>query len=360
MSEIINILHIINDEKFIPYCKETFTKYNIKNTFSSIIEFENNIKTKSFQIIIIHYLNNENAYILNRNYFRIPIIWFFWGGDGFLLGKFSNSFLLPITKSLFIRHTFQESFLLGIKTIFKSMFPSWVDRLPNNREVIRSFKKIDYIVPVMPRDYDLLKKKYTIQAPMFHLNYINPILNDFINKQDSGRNILLGNSASYSNNHIEMISILSKIDLEDRQVIIPLSYGDKKYGKYISDFAIKKLGKKAICMLEFIPFEDYFRILEGCSIVFMNHLRQQAVGNIVPMLAKGSHIYLRSESSLYQFLQEKKFIITSIEESNTIRELTIEEKTNNKRLCIEYFGKESIYRKVDILLENILGREHEH
>lgn len=352
--ENLKILHIINDEKFISYCKATFVTDNIENTFAKSEDFDSTANTSNFHFIIIHYLSTNSAKVLNNNQFNIPIIWFLWGGDGFLLGKFSNSFLFPKTKLLLLKQAFREGFGNGAKTLLKFIIPTWADNLQNNREVIQSFDKINVVVPVMPGDYHLMKQQYDLKAPMFHLNYVNPVLNEFQSTFISGNNILLGNSASYTNNHLEIIDLLSKIDLGNRRIIIPLSYGNSKYAIYINDYAKQKLGERALCMLDFIPIIEYFEILENCGIVIMNHLRQQAVGNIVPMLAKGAHIYLQTESSLYKFLNEKGFMLSSIGDMKIIRELTREEKLRNKELTIAHFGKETQHKKVETLLKTLL------
>ncbi|MEQ9583501.1 MAG: TDP-N-acetylfucosamine:lipid II N-acetylfucosaminyltransferase, partial [Arenibacter sp.] len=234
------------------------------------------------------------------------------------------------------------------------LIPTLADKLQNNSEVICSLDKINIVVPVMPGDYHLMNQKYGLKAPMFHLNYVNPIFDESQITLNIGDNILLGNSASYSNNHLESIDLLSEMDLGNRHVIIPLSYGDKKYGEYINSYAKKKLEDKVICLMEFVPLEDYFKLLESCPIVIMNHLRQQAVGNIVPMLAKGSHVYLQLKSSLYQFLKENGFVVSSIDEVKSIRELTNEEKIKNAKLCVTFFGKKTQHRKVETLLKTVL------
>ena len=39
-------------------------------------------------------------------------------------------------------------------------------------------------------------------------------------------NILIGNSATETNNHIEVLDLLSKFKNEDIKIYVPLSYGD--------------------------------------------------------------------------------------------------------------------------------------
>ena len=54
------------------------------------------------------------------------------------------------------------------------------------------------------------------------------LYNNEIDTSNSGNNILIGNSRSYANNHLEIFSILSKFNIANRKVIVPLSYGNMK------------------------------------------------------------------------------------------------------------------------------------
>ncbi|MDZ7680670.1 MAG: hypothetical protein U5J63_02895 [Fodinibius sp.] len=51
----------------------------------------------------------------------------------------------------------------------------------------------------------------------------------------SGSNILLGNSSSATNNHLEAFELLQNLELRDRKVVTPLSYGCHKYAKAITE-----------------------------------------------------------------------------------------------------------------------------
>jgi hypothetical protein len=48
-----------------------------------------------------------------------------------------------------------------------------------------------------------------------------------------GNNILIGNSSSYSNNHLEVFEHLKTFDLEDKKLIVPLSYGNPLLSKQL-------------------------------------------------------------------------------------------------------------------------------
>ena len=49
-----------------------------------------------------------------------------------------------------------------------------------------------------------------------------------MNSEVCGNSIMIGNSASGTNNHEYVMRILSKLDIGSRRVIVPLSYSGKK------------------------------------------------------------------------------------------------------------------------------------
>lgn len=355
MLKGIKILHVIDDNKFIRYCEETFNINRVTNVYLNSEAFNDEVRDKEFNLIVLHYLNLTKAKVINKN-LGIPIIWFFWGNDGFLLGKFSMTFLQIKTKRLYLKLGFEKSLNEGVRRIIKSTFPEISDCLSYNKEIIKSFSKINFIVPVMPGDYNLLKTKYTIKAPMFHLNYVNPSFKeDQTHLKYVGDSILLGNSASYSNNHIEVLDILEKQNLNGQKVIIPLSYGDHQYAKYVEKYAKNILKDKVSCLMSFLPIDEYTKILNKCGIVIMNHKRQQALGNIVILLAQGSHVYFNEESSLYVYLSQNKFHISKINDQKEFKILSPAERQENRKLCLLFFGRKRQNRRIEELIENTLN-----
>ena len=346
-----SILHIIDDKKFIPYCEATFTLEELNNSYLTSEELEENHHLfKSADVVVIHYLQYRTSLFLNNYSIEKHIIWFCWGGDVFDLGIFFNKFVLRKTWLLRIKLAFQNNIRLGLITLAKSLLPNLFNMNSAALEIIQSIDRVNIVVPVVPGDYWVLKNNFNIKPALFHLNYVNPIFEQKVYSELTSNNILLGNSANFTSNHIEAIKGLSKLDLGSRKVIIPLNYGDIHSRDYISDFAKKNLPNNAECLTNFLPFEDYQNILSSCSIFVMNHLRQQAVGNIVQGIMNGANIYLNKSSTVYQFLKGKGFIVSEMGELRGLRCLNNQEKEFNKVKCIEVFGKEQQHKKVRELI----------
>lgn len=352
------IIHVIDNRKFIPSCKATFEIKQVSNLYFTSSRFVEDVEVlKSADLLIIHFLDHQLSVFLNRFVTPVPVVWFLWGGEISELGKFYNKILFRKTKILRIRLAFRKNFNLGLRTLAKTTFPQLYDNDQASQILIKSFRKIDVIVPVVPGDYTLLKKNYKVNSSMFHLNYANPLVEEFQEQKLTSNNILLGNSATFSGNHLEAIDRLATIDLKKRKVIIPLSYGDEIYGNYIRDYAKRRLRSNAQCLIDFLPYEDYQKILLSCSVVIMNHLRQQALGNIVQAIMNGTNIYLNKSTTVYTYLKEKGFIISEMSDLQNLKELSEEEIIYNRAKCIDVFGVKQQHKKVQELINISLGLE---
>lgn len=358
MKEKIKILHIIDDIKFIPYCEKTFALSEVENDFFSAKDFESQVIVGNPDLIIVHYLRDECIRVINKIKIDQPVVWFFWGSDGFCLGKFYNIFLLPKTKRSRVMLSFKSTIKNGFRILYKTLLPNSIDKSAIYKNRIKSFGKISIVVPVVPGDYNLLLKNYPISATSFHLNYVNPIFDQSNDFSLTGNNILLGNSAHFSNNHLEMINALSELDLGNRKIVIPLSYGSKANSTFIASYAEKKLTHNAECLIDFLPLIEYQKIIQSCSIVIMNSLRQQALGNIVQSLMMGSHVYLQPTSTLYSYLKDNQFIISTVASISTMRTLSFDEQEYNKKKTREIFGKDAQHLKVRQLIKKALQKNN--
>lgn len=350
------ILHLYSDPKFLEFISLTFDINGVSNTYINLLLNKDvTIKFEEYSIIIVHYLNAKSIDFLCQHKINKPVIWFFWGADGFSFGKFNNCFLGFKTNKLRLYLAYKKSIIWGLKQTIKIIFPKIKDLSKESQRKFKIIKKFSLVVPIMPEDYELLKQKYHFKVPSFHLNYINPIFYSNKLSQVNGSNILLGNSASFSNNHIEAIDWLKLKAPKDRRIIIPLSYGNKELASYIKRYAIEKLGCENIKIIDdFLSFDEYNKILTSCDIIIMNHKRQQALGNVVQALISGAHIYFDRQSSIYKFLKKNNVLCSEIADSSTIRSLNALEKESNRKIAIDLFGPNKQHEKVNKMIQLVV------
>lgn len=348
----VRILHIIDDTKFIDYCKATYEIDELQNTYLPFGEVQLDTLRDTFDFVFIHYLRRNYHRLLTENYFDSEkVVWVVWGADAFSLGRFFNKHLMPQTWRYRLKASMQKSFSHGCKIAIKSVFPSVFDFQAMNREVLVSIRKIKNIIVLMPNDAIALKKTYGISANFYHINYVDPIFTkqtvfDF----NYGNYVLVGNSAEFTNNHIDALRLISLETLGNKKLLIPLSYGDNFHAKIVESYAKQKFDNQAITLRDFISFDEYVKLISRCEIAIMPHIRQQAIGNIVKLLLQGTHIYFHPASSVYQFLQEKGFTISTIYELKQINSLSDEQKLQNQRLALRWFGANAIHSRVRELI----------
>ena len=346
----MKILHSFpkKEKKFKEFCDLTFSLTKVENTFvDSLNDWDENFE--QFDWIVIHCLRKSEIYFLQKNTIATPIIWFSWGTDIYSLLYIRSKVLLSKTRMQYFKYLFNASFPQSIRVFLEDAFGR--SSSFNKKTFIQTLNKIDYIVPVMPGDFSILNQYYPSKLKLFHLNYANPLFLNTKIYSSSGNNILLGNSSSFTNNHFESIDILSKIDLQSRKVIIPLSYGNSYFAEKAKNYALKKLGNEKVEVLDyFMEFNAYQEIIISCSIIIMNHLRQQAVGNIVQALLSGGHIYLNKKSVVYQFLVENNFHVSVFDQNIILKGLNSEQQKKNFKLCNQIFGIEQQHKLLKQLL----------
>ena len=153
--------------------------------------------------------------------------------------------------------------------------------------------------------------------------------------------ILLGNSATPSNHHIEIFEKLMNFSGFDFSVYTPLSYGDQRYSKHVIDTGNRILGKKFIPLLDFLPKAEYLNLLTGIDIVVFNHDRQQAMGNLISLLGLGKTVYLRKGTSQWKLFNELGIAVYDVDLFD-FTTLPPDRANQNIKLVQEHFSRRKL------------------
>ena len=223
-------------------------------------------------------------------------------------------------------------------------------------------RRTDFFSAPIPSDFKIFKQRFEgFLGGYSQLNYGN-VVDTFAQGLALGRgqNILLGNSASETNNHKEIFNILSRHDLKSRKVIVPLSYGSQEYRSKIIDIGKKLLGDSFVPIVDYMPLNEYSSIVASCNVVIMNHLRQQALGNIGTALYQGAHVYLDSSNPVYQFFMKKNAVVQSTQKllsgSLPLNGLNANEVLQNRAVLESFWGQEQVRANVEALLAKVRVR----
>ena len=263
------------------------------------------------------------------------IFWFGWGFDYYHL--LPHNLYLPRT-SLYIRPSLKSKFKSGVKKGLQSFGLITSPRY----EALRC---VDYFSPVLDVEFQM------VTHHMPHLFSARYICWNYGTAEDdlslpgatsvTGENILAGNSASATNNHLELFHALKEqVDLNGRSVIVPLSYGDVKYRDIILSEGKKILGDNFVPLTEYMPKDKYIETIRSCGFVAMNHLRQQAVGNVCIAMLMGAKIYLNDKSPLYKWLNYRGASVSTIEKLD-MEPLSHSQQEHNRQIVYDHWGREA-------------------
>jgi len=375
--------HFIDDEKFPDYAYELFEtvapgcndfylpsepfdlKYikKIPVKFISKFTYKNSFflkKLENYDFVVLHALTEFNQQlVLHTDTSKVTFVWIGMGYDYYdlIYDDPIKSLLLPATKSIAYKLSLSKA---SIQKILNFALKKIFGKPLKKRNAV---KKIHYFSPVLESEYYAVKDKFNNIFPQYiRWNYETTA--NLIDKEDtsniffSGHGILLGNSATFTNNHIEIIDFLSNIKLNNKKVICPLSYGDPTYANFVIKYAKSKLGKNFIPLNDFLPYDNYIELISSCSNVIMNNIRQQGAGNIIAMLRKGAKVYLREENPLYQHFNSmgvKIFTIQNLLDNPKLleKQLSKEDIQNNRIQTINFSGAESAIDKTKNLIKKV-------
>ena len=371
LNLMIKVLHITPDDKFFDgvfSCWEKLDKLSneallIANNESQTLRYiktlkelqilsdEDEIRKKltfgDYQILFFHSLSSRLY-----KYFRyIPkdkiVIWWAWGFDLYYENLSPQPFIpinlyKPLTR-VFVKANNNSSWL---HTTLRFL----VKKILVQHQVTSIIQRIDYFQPVTKIEYQLMLKVRGFRAKEF---YFEGSLGGEVstNSRLVSGNILLGNSASITNNHLDVINTVLKNRKDNQQIILPLNYGgDADYVSWLKKYIGDIDNINPLC--DFLPAEKYFQLLDTCTYACFGVVRQQAMGNIRYALCHGIKVFLYRDSVPYRSLKEMGFVIYAIEDidSNSFTSpLTNDEMIQNKQAYEQEKKRRShLYNKFQI------------
>ncbi len=205
---------------------------------------------------------------------------------------------------------------------------------------------IPNLITLTKGDGTLFIQQFKTNPNVFDGIYINPIKTDMLhdtNNKNDDIHILIGNSATESNFHIEVFEWLKTYRNYNIRLIVPLSYGDDAYKTKILSVGFEIFDKKLHPITDFMSPQEYAKLLSSIDIAIFNNTRQQALGNIFALLYANKKLFIRQESPTWDVLNNslkfKVFNTSSIVNLNFEQfiDTSLLNDKNNKCLAYEYF-----------------------
>lgn len=347
----MTVLHIIHNDKFIPH-------------FIAFMEQE----YKDFERHIFFVFNGQDKYAI-PDYNNV----IFASGIG-SIKKYLKLIKLIKKSDKVVIHFLQSMNLILFLNLFSSCLKKccWVlwgidlyrrEQGEKNlkwhiRELLRKrvIKNLGAITTTVPGDFNLVQKWYGTGA-VYYENLMYPShLNRDIGmntiRDTSVLNVQIGNSASPTNNHKEIIDKLSRDSATDFKIYCPLSYGNELYKSEIIEYGYSKLGEKFVPMTEFIGFDEYTAYLNKIDIAIMNHDRQQAMGNIIALLGMGKKVYIRGDITPWHYFEEKGIKLFDSQDHIELKPIEPEVALDNISRVEQFFTKEKLKENWDAVFES--------
>lgn len=377
----MKILHIAPDEKFIesmywqfeqafPNASEFIivlqkeqqnAKYVVeRDTFQIIKDSKEGVafclnKILDFDVVIFHGLTFFQSKVVLKCKQKNKLVWFFWGGELYDNPKALKAKTIgPKSTATFeVRQDFKRRIKGLIRPFYYRIFQN--AKTPE-LNILKAARVIPNFGIVHEEELRFLQSETLLhpKAKQLKMTYypLEFIFKDIEDTYICGNDILIGNSASITNNHLEVFDILKPFTISEEKIIVPLSYGDTGYAARICEEGEKTFGTNFYPLNTFMSLPEYNKIIQQCRIVIMNHYRQQAVGNIVALLWMGAKVYLDERNTFYQYLKRIGVGVYSIsadlrpENLDAFKALEVSEVTRNRAIL----RKEISF---DVLKENL-------
>ncbi len=316
------------------------------------VHYESLINDESIDAIWIHMLSANAIDFALRMPKRVKIVWGVFGCD--YVGLLGENFYGRLTLGV-VRQN-QSTMTIVKKSIKDFLFWSGLYRI-FLRKLEVFFKRVGYFTTVVPTEEQLVRRLIGDKPKFLHFRYMTDGIKQ-INHSPVDLcgpvNVLVGNSASLSNNHADVFDSLSRIKDVDK-VVSPLSYG--AYSEIIAQNGIKYLGDKFTPQMRYMPEMEYIDFLSQFPVMIFGMFRQQAVGNIVLGLKLGACLFLSSKNPVYRYLVENGIKVFKTEDLKGSLRPTIDSfapfQAENIQRASELFdyakGVGEIYDSIEVL-----------
>ncbi|KKN19950.1 hypothetical protein LCGC14_0940580 [marine sediment metagenome] len=309
---------------------------------------------KQADYIFVHNLTEEISGILFGFKGKAKILWVIWGSDLYdyvplnLYDHYTSRLLTKLDKKV----------ISGLINFYYSFF------FEIKKAVIR---RLDYVISAHSGDLKLFNKFFKTKAECYTQSiYPNPVdfekldaeynysIDERYNYKKNGfKLLLLGNSGSPTNNHLDIMIRLSEMKEQDFKIICPLSYGPPIYIKKIIENGKILFGDRFIPLLEFLNPEIYYHILKQVDLAIMYHNRQQGMGNIQILVYLGKPICMKKTSAFFHLIERGVFVFSTQDlEKLILNEMEFTEVMlrNNKKIAREYFSVKSVISSIENLV----------
>lgn len=309
--ENLKILDLLENNHFL------YIGSGTKNTHihevGSVQEAQDFIQKIQPTRVVVHFLKADFYKVIYTLPQEVTVAWIFYGAEFYNRGEVYLDQLFPIQKKRF--YATYKSILnyANLKSQQCTYFLYKVFRY--KAPFYRALTRVNYFVHWMEEDYKNVVKKYKLKHLSFvPFYYSTPIpIGKF---GENPRNLLIGNSGAFTNNHLEVIERLEPAFIgQFDKVILPISYGcTHKYEQLIRK-ACARFGDKVVILSSFMDKDEYFALLKSVKLAIYASRRSQAGNNIRWAFHHGIDVALHPDNAMYRFYMDHGLQIHTLDNS---------------------------------------------
>lgn len=383
MDQTIKAVHIFTDSKFIPWVKSSFAQHAWESTFIVLqassstvahtvneviyVPIENDWKSKVLKIIdtsqiVFHYfLDNHKASLVIDSSGPAIHCWCFYGAEIYQQTPLFRDILYgPVTRK-YLWLLPEIRYRVKLRSFYYRMLKR---EKPPVTLLQQAIKKISGILWYVPEEIAFINTRIKL-PPWYNFQFFS--FSDIIPDpearcQSNNHKILVGNSATIENNHLDVLNALQQVQNPTYSVSLPMTYGlFPRYKSLVKRKFSKALKERAFFLENHMPLEKYYSYLsEHPTAAFLHH-RQQALGNVLYMLYIGAKVYLSRDNIIVQWLrnnQVRVFIfedefVNDLNTGNMILEETIAEENRKRiRILLEHQHNLETIKQLEQLIHN--------
>jgi len=365
------ILHFLSDDKFSDYVIGQFSEPEMCSEFVLMSESESrkyiqkdgavkhvNPKDAEDMERLMGSLDHYSAVVLHGLFFpwcetvlrnvpsHVKVAWVFWGGEIYGRNDLKDLFLSKRSK-----------LLLRVRQLKKRIEGKGGEE--NYELPLELFNRIDYCLTDIHEDFEFVTSYTQSKMKEVWYNYysIDETIGELRNQWVEGNNILVGNSSSLTCNHLDGFRAAKRLRNNNSEIVVPLSYGEPWLRNSLLKKGNRMFGNRFHPLIDFMPRDEYNKLIKSCVVVIMPHYRPQAFGNIITALWLGSRVFLSEKSTLYTFFKRIGITLFSIEtdinrtKKPKVLSLSSEEREENRRILASLYEKSVMNCKIQELVK---------
>ncbi len=219
--------------------------------------------------------------------------------------------------------------------------------IKNNQVDAFPTTKIRSIHTPISGDITLFKDNFG-EIDSYYFAYPYPGLYGDINVlalSEKKKRIIVGNSGDRSNNHIEILEVLStKTDIKDYNLILPVAYNLARDYKIELEQKIKQLNLEDNVEFfdAFLTPDEFLQFIGTAEFQIMAHNRQQAIGNTLMGIYCGTTVFVKNHITVqhkqivnptWEFLKQNELTVHPFEGLSDFKTMAEISKKNNSQIA---------------------------